>query len=117
MTKRICFTILAIFIWTINIPNLALSNDVKYNLQILAKVQPISDTTKLDIDFDALDLQGNPFKGLALKGKIESRGNPFWPNSSILAGFGIEITLHCGNLVPILSLIPGERPTIKFDAL
>ncbi len=70
MTKRIRFTILAIFVWALSIPNFALSKDVKHNLQILAKNQAISDTAKLDIDFDALDLQGNPFKGLALKGKI-----------------------------------------------
>ena len=70
MTKQIRFTILAIFIWTLSIPNLALSKDGKHNLQILVKVQAISDTTELDIDFDALDLQGNPFKGSILKGKI-----------------------------------------------
>ncbi len=70
MTKRILFKILAIFVWTLRMPNVALSQDAKHSLQILAKVQPISDSTKLDIDFDALDLQGNPFKGLALQGKF-----------------------------------------------
>ena len=70
MKKRIRFTILAFIVWALSMPNFTLSEDAKYSLQILAKVQPISDTTKLDIDFEALDLQGNPFKGLALKGKI-----------------------------------------------